>query len=667
MKKIKIFGSLLAVAVLFVTACKDDFLEEKRDLSGVNEEVFQQPLLAQQYVDFVYGLFLPANNAQSFTWMLSGGNDFSRTTMEMPGETNWNKPWASVNFTNAHALSYFGAALSSSIGNNTWTRIRQINLFLDNIDKYQGVDQDLKKKLKGQLYFWRGWQYFDLVRLYGGVPLVLTAQDPILGNSGTLQTPRSKTSDCIKQICSDLDSARIMLPGKWADSDFGRITSGAAAAMKGRVLLTWASPLFNRLDDQQRWKDAYDANKEAYDLLVANGSGLNSNWANMWFDKNSTNPEAVITYNFNNIQSGNTQKNNGWEQAIRPKAIMGAGSISPTKQAVDLFPMKDGKMPGVSTKYPYDLGHFYKNRDPRFYNTFAYNGAKWPYSGNANFRVWTYQYSQKPANSGSTTVVNTETLGSNTTGIYVRKGSNPAASNNNGVNFNYSSTYFMEMRFAEVVLNLAECAAGINNTAEANDLLVSVRRRAGLESADNYGLGAISSRNALLGAIIKERMIEFAYEGKIFWDLRRWMLFDDTNGTLTRLGLTNLALNGTKRSGYIITVLDGNGNPYVGTKPNSGNAPDPLIGSSAPLADREPASVTDANWETHLDNLYTKYFRVSENTDVDPKNPTNWRFTWYPEYYFFGLNQAAMNASPYLEQTKGWPGLNGAGTFDPLL
>ena len=85
---------------------------------------------------------------------------------------------------------------------------------------------------------------------------------------------RSSTADCIDFICEDLDKAIAMLPGKWDNSNWGRITSGAAAALKGRLLLAYASPLFNRNDDQVRWQAAYDANKAAYDLLIQNGFGL---------------------------------------------------------------------------------------------------------------------------------------------------------------------------------------------------------------------------------------------------------------------------------------------------------------------------------------------------------------------------------------------------------
>src|SRR5688500_6543354 len=91
-----------AASLLLVTAsCKKDFLEEKRDLSGVNEEVFKEPVLAKAYVDYVYGLFLPGSNAQAMTWDLAaGGNAFTQTTEELAGETNWNKVWPMVSYTN---------------------------------------------------------------------------------------------------------------------------------------------------------------------------------------------------------------------------------------------------------------------------------------------------------------------------------------------------------------------------------------------------------------------------------------------------------------------------------------------------------------------------------------------------------------------------------------
>ncbi|GAA0540580.1 putative outer membrane starch-binding protein [Chitinophaga japonensis] len=666
--KIVIAAALLLAAL---AGCKKDFLEEKRDLGGVNEEVFQDSTLAQAYVDYVYGLFLPGSKSESMTWNLATNNSqFTQTTEELAGQTNWNREWAAISYLNGHALGYFGEALPTSIRNNTWTRLKQINLFFDNIDNY-GLPLYTRRKLKGQLFFWRAWQYFDLVRLYGGVPLVLHAQDPVLSGGESLEIPRSTSSACIEQIVSDLDSAMAMLPGRWpSGGDWGRITAGAAAALKGRVLLTWASPLFNRADDRARWKRAYDANAAAKALLEANGFGLYKTgdlanataWENM-FTTEVDNPEAVIVFGFNNVISDQVQKWNGWENDARPKEIFGGGSLSPTKQMLDAFPMKDGKMPGASN-YTYDPLKFYKNRDPRFYKTFAYNGALWPYRENPQYRLWTYRWFNKDADAtpGNTT----EQRGANSSGIYVRKATAANASIANG-DFETSGTDYMEMRFAEVLLNLAESAVGNDNIGEGLEYVKAIRERAGVENADGaYGLSGIAGRDEAFAAVLNERKIELAYEGKRFWDLRRWMLFNNDYGTCSRLGVQ--PLNGMRRTGIYIYVKTTEGTKYSGGKDK-----DPLykVQYTNPdgtiIAPREPETFPPGinNQDEYVDFLYDNYFVIMEKDDLDPTN-NDWKFTWYNAYYFFGLNQTALNNAPYLEQTQGWDGLTGAGSFDPL-
>jgi len=105
-----------------------------------------------------------------------------------------------------------------------------------------------------------------------------------------------------------------------------------------------------------------------------------------------------------------------------------------------------------------------------------------------------------------------------------------------------------------------------------------------------------------------------------------------------------------------------NGMEYTGNS-------DPLVrnGSNVPVVERQPATYPDGieNQEQYLDYLYDNYFVIAEKDDLDPTN-TPWKFRWYPEYYFFGLNQTALSTSPYLQQTKGWDSMNGTGTFDPL-
>lgn len=675
-KNLRTIALFAFVVTLSFTSCNDDFLEEKKDYGGLNEEVFEQPGLARGYVDFVYGLFLPANNASAPIWDLAtGGNsDFTKTTQELAGETNWNKVWGSISPNQNNCLPYIGTRLSgTSIGNNTWTRLRQINIFLDEIDKHGMADAD-KNPLKGQMLFWRAYQYYELVKLYGGVPLVLTGQNPILDESIDTKTPRSSTSECIEQIVSDLNQAQSLLSTTtWASSDWGRITSGACAALKGRVLLTWASPIFNPNDDTARWQRSYDANLAAKTLLETQGRGLygagtaavagGAAWDKMFTLEGSTNTEAVIVYGFNNSATQNLQKNNGWERACRSAATNGSGSLSPTKQMVDVFPMADGK--SIAGNASYNPVLFYKNRDPRFYKTFAYNGAAWKYAENTTFKQWTYSWTAS-GTATSTTIPNKFTETSpNTSGIYIRKATNETASNASG--FLNSGTDHMEMRFAEVVLNLAESAIGINKLAEGKALIESVRARAGITNGDgHYGLADVSTRDQHFAAVLKERQVEFAYENKLFFDLRRWMLFDNAGGWNTRLGIS--PLNGTRRTGYYIVAKKTDGNRYVGaTDPFLANATgvapivnrDPVFPYTIPSTGKNPGTVI-ANNDAYLEYLYTNYFEIVERDNLDPTT-NNWKFTWYPQYYYFGIYQSLLDSAPYLEQTQGW-----GGTFDPL-
>ena len=533
-KNIKTIGLFTILTTFSLVSCNDDFLAEKADYGGVNEQVFQDASLAGAYVDYIYKSILPPDNAAAMTWDLAaGGNDnFSKTSDELFGETAYNKTYATLNAT-TNSLPYLGTRMGTSIANNTWTRLKQINIFLNEVDKYSGIDEAKKNLLKGQLYFWRAWQYYDMVKLYGGVPLVLTSQNPILDAASDSQIPRSSTSACIEQIVADLDMAKSLLPGKWPTADWGRITSGAAAAFKGRVLLTWASPLFNPNDDTARWQRAYDANLAAKTLLETNGSALFSTggtangkaWGDMWF-KEQDNSEAVIVYGFNNSITDQTKRNNGWEKACRSKEVTGSGSLAPTKQIVDAFPMADGT--SIVGNASYNPVLFYKGRDPRFAKTFAYNGATWGYAEKTTFKQWTYSYTKSGAASATPTTF-TETLGDNKTAIYLCKSTNPLASN--ASSFAYSGTDFMEMRFAEVVLNLAESAIGINKLSEGKDLIRTIRVRAGIVvGSSDYGLATVSSRDQHFAAVLNERKIELAYEGKRFYDLRRWKLFD-TNDT----------------------------------------------------------------------------------------------------------------------------------------
>ena len=137
------------------------------------------------------------------------------------------------------------------------------------------LTEEQKNELLGQAYFLRAWCYYSMVKWYGGVPIVTKVQDPVESSF----VPRSTTKACIEFICNDLDIAADMLRAKttnggWNGDNYGRVTTASAMALKGRVLLLWASPLFNRANDESRWAAAYEYIKESIKDINACGNHL---------------------------------------------------------------------------------------------------------------------------------------------------------------------------------------------------------------------------------------------------------------------------------------------------------------------------------------------------------------------------------------------------------
>lgn len=595
-KYINIF--ILFLVVFSYVSCQD--VLNKRDLGAVDGSlIYGDSTLARLNVDYIYYSNLPDWGG---TWGLRG---------DLSEESSGESKYFEGTLLNTDVAD-FGTANSSS---TNYGKIRTINEFYRDINN-GSITGGARKRLVGQAFFFRAWRYFELVKLYGGVPLVLKPMDAVGDAAKELAfLPRNKTSECITQICADLDSSIAYLPAKWAaSSDWGRITSGAAAALKGRVLLYWASPEFNPTDKIERWQAAYDANLLSYNLLKTGGFGLHASYDNLWFQE-VNNPEAVFVTCYNTSKDDQLKKNNGYDNSTRPSYLgSGGGSNQPSWDLVKSYPMKDGKKAAESAKYPYTDQLYYKNRDPRFDKTIAYNGCTWPLLSVPTYKLWTYYVANKTV----------ETKASST-GFYLRKAINTTTAISD---LPYSGTDWIEIRFAEVVLNLAESACGVSrlgDTQEAYAGLKDIRKRAGIEvGSDNmYGLTVGLTRAQMFDAILYERQIEFAFEGKRFWDLRRWKLFEST-------------LNGKKRTGVNINLK--------------------TTGIPSDFATKRDTYV--------LDDVYSNYYQSFVTSGAGNKIlDTKYAINWKPEYYFFAIPQAAVDNNPKLEQNKGWVG----GTFDPLL
>lgn len=657
----------LAIASVTLSGCSDDFLRDKKDYDGFNEEIYNDIQTATAKVDYLYSLCLPAS--------LNGSNE----SEEMIGLTD------ATNSTKEITVNNVPDNFWENQEKGPWAKIRECNLFLEMIDKGTLDKESTEvKNLKGQVYFWRAWLYWSLVDTYGGVPLVLKAQNPIVGNGDVTESElavlRSSTTDCILQICKDLKDAEDNLPGRWSDANWGRITSGAAAALKGRVLLAYASPLFNRAEDAQRWKEAYTACKHAKTLLESNNFGLEdgggvraAKWETMFTKIQSK--EAVMLTLFNTRSTDDDlSKNNGWEQSARPKDALGGGGVAASAEIVDVFPMADGKRVGEST-YSYDKLKFYKNRDPRFYRTFAFNGMNWPYAQDKSYTVWNYQWYESAASLESaphSPKGTAEYKGTVNSNVYVRKRSNPNAAFDATYKFSCNNpSPVIEIRFAEVVLNLAEAAAMSGALNEAYELLKDIRERVGYTGDCGLSTTLESDKYKMVDAILYERLIEFAFEGKRADDLRRWMLYNDDYGFCTKLGYT--PLKGTRRHGLILAV-----NPVVYTSnkkdidadvfnPASKNFDDTKVTRKGISLDPNADNETFNEMIQQLDKFYDTNLVRYENNELDTKSKDIYlTFEYKNSFYFKGLRLNVLQKSPYLQQTIGWKDYKDQdGTFDP--
>lgn len=722
--------------MLALSSCSDQFLDDKKNYDNVSNDIYNYYSGADGRVQDVYAWCLPDDGSISWKIPSTGLPDIcSKATEEYAGFGSFNDPLTELSSTSStNGVPDFFMNANANIQEAVYGRIRNINDVIRGING-GSLSEAEKNELLGQVYFFRGWCYYNLMKWYGGVPLVKEVLDPLEGSF----TPRSSAKETYEFIINDLQTAADMLMartgnGGWEGSNWGRVTAGTALALKGRVMLLWASPLFNRANDESRWEAAYEAMKTDLPLIEACGYGLYTDTSNpngkdfaSMFLQAGANPEAVFVTLYNNKEGDglDTQKNNSWERNIRPSNTGGQGQAA-SANIVDLFPMKDGKMPALQidlmqtynykntykklekSEIPYDADAPFLNRDPRFYWTFAMPGFRWAYSGDAsmkdpnnpadgkNYTLWNYVWyteSDSQGNPASGDSFGADNLMNSKRGVYVRKKSDDFDVNSAAM-YTYAATatydcapYYsgaplIELRFAEVLLNYAEaaCMAGYMETAV--ELMKKIRARVGYTGDCGFQANLASDQQACMSAVLYERMIELAYEGKRFDDLRRWMLFDGgvemANGapetwkltgwdgnTCTWLGFT--PMNEQRRENMQFRTGDDFG--PGGTSFDQ----DPILldGTKRPAGVKFTNDTTQVNADLAVlarwynSNLVRemKYGdgRDSQNNLLNPK--------FLPKYYFLGFNHSATSNNKGIQQTIGWEDYNNGnenGTFDPL-
>ena len=241
-KKNLLYAGTLALG-MFMSGCNDSFLDMNNygAYDDFDSETKITWYLAGLYQNCFENYTSPAS--QYLGLHTAYAQDFNEFTDEMWGITSTSRIDPSTQYstiddikTQTDASSgksydplfagYFGKALGSSITNNAYTRIRNCNVLLRDINA-SSVSQETKDQAKGQALFLRAMQLFDLVRMYGCVPIVTTVLNAEATDAGL---PRASVTQCIDQIVKDLTEASTLLPDEWGTNDYGRLTRGGAAS-----------------------------------------------------------------------------------------------------------------------------------------------------------------------------------------------------------------------------------------------------------------------------------------------------------------------------------------------------------------------------------------------------------------------------------------------------
>lgn len=612
MKTIHTF--LCGACIMSLMSCSD--VLDVRDASMINPAIWDSEQSAMLYINNLYAEMPVSTIISSSASPFGAHAGFTDESLGSNKYVNGEYTYSDIAVFND---TYYG-------------KIRRINIALESMAKSK-LTGDAYNRVVGQAYFLRAWAYWNLVAVYGGVPYITCSLNPYVDDSTTLDPPRNKTSECIRFLCDDLDQAIATLPASVSayqngTTQYGRVTRAAAAALKGRILLFYASPQFNPTNDPNRWELAYQANRYAdslaradgYQLMTGSTDPLTGAFATLFLVEGDQNKEALFVKPYD-VSVGRTH---GWENSVRPyvAGINGGQACNPSWDLVKAFPMIDGKLT-FEEGSGFDSTHYWKNRDPRFYATIAYNGCTWPLTGMPGTRIWTHENSD------------TERTNGTTSGFYCRKMTNAAIDKSMT---DKCGTDWIEIRYAEVLLNLAECANETGRQEEALTLLKSIRARAGILPGDGqYGLKpSYPNREELTDMILNERFVEFAFENKRLWDLRRRQLYANDLGHFRKL-------NGRTR-GHLLT-----------TPKYPSNAITPAQKTNYVNNTLIPMRNT-----INLDEDYTTYF-VNRFTNWigDINYPIN-----VPERYdFFGIPQMILNRSKAIKQTKGWG--NGVDEFDP--
>jgi hypothetical protein len=442
-----------------------------------------------------------------------------------------------------------GDRFAKSVWGGSWYGIRVANMGLQAIadGKMTDASQDERDIIAGQLYFMRGWFYFQLTQYWGGLPYI----DTVLPSDEPLTLPRESYRENALKMAADFQKAADLLPIDWENTEIGRRTSGNnalrankiwALSMLGKTYLYAGSPLMANGINGPRTYDADMCKKaaDAFGQLLSMVESGQTQYALVDFKNYSS---LFYTIQQNWLMPGGTEAiirsptygaDSYWRQmnSYQPSPMAEGDGIvlAPAANYVNYYGMANG-LPLSDPESGFDPTHPWKDRDPRFYHDIIYDGVK-VVAGtipNSTDEAWRYanlytggNYVNDPRTVSRTGYLNYKFI--------------PLGANKWDLTYGYSyATHFhlSWVRLADVYLMYAEAAAqgygspsgkSSNFSLNAIEALNRIRERAGVAPlADKYA----SNLEGFMGELIRERAVELAFEGHRFNDLRRWLLLTE--------------------------------------------------------------------------------------------------------------------------------------------
>lgn len=531
MKKINILLSS-SIAALLLSSC-NPILDREMMLTMTEKQALESYDVAQKRVNGLY-TYLPNGFSPVGGAMMAAASD----------EAEYSVASSSVHMFNN------GSWNPLNNPDNVWTYyyqgIRQATLFLEtadqiNMERYKldpqnQADYEMRmaniERWKYEARFLKAYFYSELVKRYGGVPLANELMDM---DTDYRNIPRNTLQECIDFIVDECGQVAPHLPAVYQASDMGRVTRGAALALKSRVLLYAASELFNNpvwaqgyerqdlislsgVDRQTRWENAAKAAGEVLwgaDVAEA-GYKLSGNYQSL-FRSFSDNEIVLVRRN---------GYDNSFEKSNYPiGADQATGGTAPSGNLVDAYETTGGRT--FSWKDPSMAARPYENRDPRFAATIMPNNS-------------TFQ--GRPVECWEGGADGPDKNNASRTGYYLLKYVDPELKLLQGQSAIHS---WIIIRLGEIYLNYAEAmneaygpdGKGIYGKS-AREAVNEVRGRVGMPEV------LADSKEEMREKIRHERRVELAFEDHRFWDVRRWMTApDDLNAPLKGVKVTRLSYN----------------------------------------------------------------------------------------------------------------------------